>query len=235
MNYYIESPNIPSVAPSLTVLLARLGTMGHYDGEATMQKQESRLYSIGEAYQALVVLFRSIRHVRKAKKKGLIDRLFMERIMLAVTQVNVCPLCSYAHTRMALEMGMASQDIKQLLSGELEQVPDDQLKAIMFSQHYAETKGRPTRKAWDEIVLEYGDCAAKGILGSARIIMVGNIWGVVLGLLQRRISDHSKDTRSSLGYELLLTFSILPFLPLAALHSIVASLVGTPLLRFSGE
>ncbi|WP_256205872.1 carboxymuconolactone decarboxylase family protein [Carnobacterium iners] len=39
----------------------------------------------------------------------------MERIMLAVTQVNGCSVCSYTHTKMALEVGMKSEKIKNIL------------------------------------------------------------------------------------------------------------------------
>ena len=47
----------------------------------------------------------------------------MERIMLGVTQVNGCLLCSYAHTKMALELGMKEKQIEELLDGELGNVP----------------------------------------------------------------------------------------------------------------
>ncbi|HKM07423.1 MAG TPA: carboxymuconolactone decarboxylase family protein [Sphaerochaeta sp.] len=77
----------------------------------------------------------------KARKQGLLDKHFMERIMLGVTQVNGCPLCSYAHTKMALEMGMQEEQIEELLGGELKNIPQEQLKAVLFGQHYAEMKG----------------------------------------------------------------------------------------------
>lgn len=118
---------------------------------------------------------------------------------------------------MALEMGMEAQQIEDLLAGTLEDIPQGQLKAVLFGQHYAETQGRPSEKAWDEIVQTYGQDAAKGILGTIRIMMVGNIWGIVLGLLKDRIKHRKVDIRSSLGYELLLTFSILPFIPIASI------------------
>lgn len=195
----------------------------------------SRLYTVGEGFRHLVLLFRTVRFVSKARKQELLDKRFMERIMLGVTQVNGCQLCSYAHTKMALEMGMEEQQIQELLGGELDNVPSEQLKAVLFGQHYAETKGRPTQAAWDEIVTVYGKEAAKGILGTIRIMMVGNIWGVVIGLLKDRIQHRKIDERSSLGYEVLLTFAILPFIPVAAIHALISALIGTPLLKFSEE
>lgn len=195
----------------------------------------SRLFSVGEEYTALVLLFRTVRHVSKARRHEILDKHFMETIMLGVTQVNGCPLCSYAHTKMALEMGMEEQQIEELLGGELDNIPADQLKAVLFGQHYAETKGRPSERSWNEIVHTYGEDGAKGILGTIRIMMVGNIWGVVIGLLKERIQHRKVDERSSLGYELLLTFAMIPFLPIAAIHALVVNIAGAPLLKFGED
>lgn len=195
----------------------------------------SRLFSVGEEYKHLVLLFRTVNYMSKARRKGLMDKHFTERIMLGVTQVNGCPLCSYAHTKMALEMGMEEEQIEELLGGELDNIPQEQLKAVLFGQHYAETKGRPSKAAWDEIVHVYGEDTAKGILGTIRIMMVGNIWGVVIGLLKDRIQHRKIDKRSSLGYELLLTFAMIPFIPIAAVHALLLALFRTPLLTFGED
>ena len=195
----------------------------------------SRLFTVGEEYKHLVLLMRTVRYVSKARRQELLDKHFMERIMLGVTQVNGCPLCSYAHTKMALEMGMEETQIEELLGGELANIPPEQLKAVLFGQHYAEMKGKPSKEAWGEIVHVYGEETAKGILGTIRIMMVGNIWGVVIGLLKDRIQHRKIDERSSLGYELLLTFAMIPFIPIAAIHALISALIGTPLLKFSEE
>ncbi len=195
----------------------------------------SRLFTVGEEYKHLVLLFRTVHYMSKARRKKLIDKHFTERIMLGVTQVNGCPLCSYAHTKMALEMGMEEKQIEDLLGGELDDVPPEQLKAVLFGQHYAETKGRPSRAAWDEIVHVYGEDAAKGILGAIRIMMVGNIWGVAIGLLKDRIQHKKVDKRSSLGYELLLTFAMFPFFPIAAIHALILAIFRIPLLKFGED
>lgn len=195
----------------------------------------SRLFTVGEEYKHLVLLFRTVHYMSKARKKNLVDKHFRERIMLGVTQVNGCPLCSYAHTKMALEMGMEEKQIEDLLGGELDDVPAEQLKAVLFGQHYAETKGRPSKASWDEIVSVYGEDAAKGILGAIRIMMVGNIWGVVIGLLKDRIQHRKVDSRSSLGYELLLTFAMFPFIPIAAIHALILAIFRAPLLKFGED
>ncbi len=85
--------------------------------------------------------------MRRAYRSGILDKRFIERIMLAVTQVNGCKMCSYAHTRMALESGMSAQEIRCMLSGEFADVPDSQQKAILYAEHYAQTEGTLHRRA----------------------------------------------------------------------------------------
>ena len=53
--------------------------------------QTSRLFTVGEGYKALVLLFRTAGKTSKARKQGLLDKHFMERIMLGVTQVMGVP------------------------------------------------------------------------------------------------------------------------------------------------
>lgn len=101
--------------------------------------------------------------------------------MLAVTEVNGCSYCSYAHTKMALEAGMSNEEIQKMLLGESDDIPEEEVSAIMFSQHYAETRGHPSKKSWDRIVEIYGINEAKGILGAIRIMMFGNAAGVAWG------------------------------------------------------
>ena len=64
-----------------------------------------------------------------------------ESISLAVTQVNGCKLCSYAHAKNALKAGMTEEEVEFLLSGGFDNAPKEQLEALLFAQHYAETKG----------------------------------------------------------------------------------------------
>ena len=84
------------------------------------------------------------------------DQQFAERIRLAVTQVNGCELCAYGHAKFALEAGMDSSEVRDLLGGITRGVPDDQWFAIVFGQHYADTRGHLHAGAWQRIVEQYG-------------------------------------------------------------------------------
>ena len=46
---------------------------------------------------------------------------------------------------------MDSDDVRQMLSGDYDGAPDDELPAIMFAQHYADTGGNPDPEAWAAI------------------------------------------------------------------------------------
>ncbi len=140
-----------------------------------------KLYSIFESYWIVNQAVRTARYVSKAKKNNELDMEFFERIMLAVTEVNKCPLCSFAHTKIALEAGIKNEEIRNLLNGDFAHVPSDELTAIMFAQNYAENRGKPLKKVWINLVDTYGLTKTLGILGSTRIIIMGNAYGIPLG------------------------------------------------------
>ncbi|UTB33936.1 MAG: carboxymuconolactone decarboxylase family protein [Methanobacterium sp. ERen5] len=71
------------------------------------------LYSVQESYWIFYKGIRTMKYMFKAKRKKELSQKFIERIMLAVTEVNGCEICSYAHTKRALESGMSNEEIKK--------------------------------------------------------------------------------------------------------------------------
>lgn len=188
-----------------------------------------KLYSLAEFYQILYLMLRTGKYMSRAKKNGSLSTRLIERIMLAVTEVNRCPLCSYGHTKMALESGMSLEEIQKLLSCCLDDVPKDEVPAVLFAQHYADSRAHPSSEAWNSIVDRYGIAEARGILGAVRMIMFGNAFGIVLSSLSGRLSG-KPDPRSSLLYELSMLFTFLPFLAVAFLHALLSNLLGLPII-----
>lgn len=181
-----------------------------------------KLYSLKESFIHLIKAFTSIHYLSKAKKNKIIDEEFQERIMLAVTSVNGCAMCSYAHTKMALDAGLSEDEIRELLESEdRENIPSEQLNAIMFASYYAEVRAKIDNNIWNKIVEEYGINKALGILGAIRIITVGNIYGIALGsFISRFKKDKSKrDERTTLFYEIIILITFIPFTFLALLLS----------------
>ena len=199
-----------------------------------MQQTNARkLATPAQAYLALYRALRTAGAFRKAKQSGSLSLQLQERLMLAVTEVNGCALCSYGHSRMALEAGLSGQEIEELLGGQTDGAPKEELPAILFAQHYADTRGKPTAAAWAQLIARYGEQQAAGMLGAIRMITVGNTWGIPTGSLLARLTKKEKyhvDARSSVGYELVMLLLLLPFLLVAALQALGAALLRRPLM-----
>jgi AhpD family alkylhydroperoxidase len=196
-----------------------------------MQTSGKKLFTVFELYRIMTLAFRSIPLLKRAKTAGKMDKAFLERIMLAVTEVNGCAMCSYYHTKVALEEGFSAQEIRAMLGGSFADVPQEQLSGVLFAQHYADQRGTPARESWQRIVDEYGETGAYGILAVARMIMMGNAVGIPSGSFLLRFRGKA-DTRSNVFYELLMMLAMVVFLPLAGVTALILNLVKAPILRF---
>jgi AhpD family alkylhydroperoxidase len=192
-----------------------------------------KLYSVRESYWIFYNGIRTIRFMSKAKRNKELSQKFIERLMLRVTEVNDCAICSYAHSKMALESGMSNEEIQKMLSGIIDDVPADELPAVMFAQHYADTRGNPTMESWQRIVEIYGLTKAKGILGSIRTIMIGNTYGIPWSSFFNRLRGRP-DPRSSLWYELSMMLGTL-LTPISFIHAILSDLFGIPIIKFKNN
>jgi AhpD family alkylhydroperoxidase len=114
---------------------------------------------------------------REAHRAGRVDQAFAERIMLAVTRVNGCRYCAFGHARAALQSGVSQEEVNQLTSGEWETLPLEQVPALLFAQHYADSGGQPDAAAWDRLVEVYGEKTAQDILANIHMITIGNLLG----------------------------------------------------------
>ena len=167
----------------------------------------------------------------KARKNKELSHEFVERIMLAVTEVNGCEICSYAHTKWALEAGLSNEEIRQLLSGVSESIPEEEMPAILFAQHYADTKGHPSNDSWERIVKVYGSGKAYGILGAVCEIMIGNIMGAPASAFMSRLKGKPYKN-SNLFKELGMILSILIYFPAALLSAAISNLMKKPVISF---
>ena len=196
----------------------------------TKKKIGRKLYSVGESYWIYYNGIRTMKYMYKAKRKNDLNSKFIERIMLAVTEVNNCWLCSYAHTRKALEKGMSNEEIHKILAGIIDDVPEDEAAAVFFAQYYADTRGNPTLKSWQRIVEIYGTSKALGILGSIRTIMIGNTWGIPWSSFYNRLKG-KPDERSSLQYEVIMILGSI-LIPISLIHAIISDLLKKPVINF---
>ncbi len=179
-----------------------------------------RVHSVHSFYGYLEDVTGSLGDVRAAMKNGRVSKAFRERIMLAVTQVNGCRYCSYYHTKLALETGMKPEEIAALLNGDLGDVPLEELVAILFAQHYAESQADPDPASRQQLVETYGAETSRDILALIRMIMIGNIYGNSFDALQQRLRGRPV-SGSTLTREFGIVIGPLFYMPLIAAHEIV--------------
>jgi AhpD family alkylhydroperoxidase len=170
----------------------------------------------------------------KNKKNKLVDSHFVERLQLAVTEVNGCAACYYQHTKMALQQGMSNEEINSFLMGSQDFIKPEEAKAIVFAQHFADSKAFPKQYAYDSIIKEYGKEEAKIILAAVQTMMAGNIYGIPLSAFLSRLRG-KKYKDSTLFYELRMLFLGILILPIALIHGLFRSLIGLKNERFDSS
>lgn len=188
-------------------------------------------YTIFEYYTALVKWTRSISRLIQNRKQAMISQDFVERLMLAVTEVNGCAVCAYGHTQMALNQGFSQEEITAFLSGSHEFIRAEEMKAILFAQHYADTKGKVDKKAYQSLVETYGEASSAVILAAIQMMMIGNIAGLPISAFQRRLKGN-KDSNSLLVVELGLPLSTFLLLIPSFIHGFIETALHRPSLTF---
>jgi len=146
-----------------------------------------RLYKPKDFYRMLSDLLSSAGASKRLLKEDHISKQFMERIMLAVTEVNGCRYCSYFHTQVSLKAGLKREEIKRTLDGDFKDSPKEELAALYFAQNYAESAGKPNLEAVQCLKAAYGEKKAQAILAYIRAIMIGNVWGNTFDAIRMRI------------------------------------------------
>lgn len=200
--------------------------------KSVVQRNEfKRRFNLWELYRSFVFVPRAMFKLRRNRKSKLVDNHFVERLQLAVTEVNGCAACSYQHTKMALEQGMSNDEIISFLSGGSDFTKSEEAKAIMFAQHFADSRGYPKQYAYDSIAEEYGKKEAAIILSATQIMIAGNMYGIPFSAFLSRLQGKPyKD--SGLFYELGMLIVGILCLPIALIHGLLRGLIGLPNERF---
>ncbi len=188
-------------------------------------KEFKHKFNFLELYRALVFIPKAITELKRNKKINLIDKNFIERLQLAVTEVNGCPACSYQHTKIALRQGMSNEEISSFLSGGDQYIKTEEAKAIMFAQHFAESRGLPKKYAYEAVIKEYGQKQANIILSALQVMIAGNIYGIPYSAFQSRIKGQSYKN-SSVFYELGMLIGGIIILPIALIHGWMRAILG---------
>jgi AhpD family alkylhydroperoxidase len=180
-----------------------------------MDNQLKKKYTTSQLFEAFVKGYISIPRLIRNRRRTSVDSKFIERLMLATTEVNGCEVCSYAHTRMALKEGFSQDEINAFLSGSKAFVNEEEATAILYAQHVADTMGNPDPQAYQHLVKVYGVNKAEIIHAAVTVMMMGNILGIPLSAFLRRMQRRPY-TNSSISYELGM-LAVQPFFMIAAI------------------
>lgn len=182
-------------------------------------------------YRSFVFLPRAMVKLIGNAKSEVVDQNFVKRLQLAVTEVNGCPACSYQHTKMALKQGMSNAEISSFLSGGDQFIKPEEAKAILFAQHFADSRGYPKKYTYDAVEEEYGKKEARIILSAVQVMISGNMYGIPYSAFQSRLKGRPF-TGSSLFYELGMLITGILCLPIALLHGLLRGIIQLPNHRF---
>lgn len=191
----------------------------------SLRTDYKRKFGFWEMYRSFVFIPAAISKLNGNNKKKLVDAHFVRRLQLAVTEVNGCPACSYQHTKMALREGMSGEEISSFLSGEEEYVKPEEAKAIIFAQHFADSRGYPKKYAYDSIVDEYDEEKSQIIISASQVMIAGNMYGIPYSAFQSRLKG-KPFKGSSLFYELGMLIGGVIILPITLIHGLMRKLVG---------
>ena len=170
------------------------------------------IYGKREFVKIVSTVTYSLAKYRKYMK--LISKDFQTNLMLAVTEVNGCQLCSYFHTKNAIDSGISNQELQSLLSGDHEFVKEEEAQALMFAQHYASEKEDYSKETFQKIIEHYGKEQAYGILASLTLISFGNANGISFGNFKSRFTKKGRVQGSTLINELFIVFSPVVLMPI---------------------
>jgi AhpD family alkylhydroperoxidase len=160
---------------------------------------------------------------RYLKKLKLLNLPWKERIMLAVTEVNQCGMCSWMHTNISLKAGMSKEEISTLLSGAYDHVPEKQLLSVLYAQNFASNKEKYNPKMKQEMLETYGKPRTRMIDNAMAVITMTNSMGIALGKLKDTLTfKHVKG--SSVFSEILIPLTTMILFPL----TFVVALIITP-------
>lgn len=197
-----------------------------------MVDQYKRRFTLWELYRSFTYVPKAAAILNRNSKDRSVSGQLLEHLQLAITEVNGCAACSYQHTQMVLAQGMSNEEISSFLSGETDYIIAEEAKAIMFAQHFADSKGIPDRITYDSIVKEYGEREAEIMLSSCQVMIAGNMYGIPFSAFLSRLKG-KRYKGSSLFYELTMLILGIILLPLAIIHGLLRQLLRLPNIRFS--
>lgn len=184
-----------------------------------MEKFSRRIYKPKLFFGDMAYVVTNFFKILKVVRGGVIPRSTIEKVMLATTAVNGCTHCARFHTILARNSGVGDEEINDLLSQDIDrEVDENEVVALGFAQHYAETERNPDAKAVENLHSFYGEDGAEEILLYIRLILIGNLAGNTFDAFLSRLKGN-KAENSSFLFEFFVTAFGFPAIVAGALYS----------------
>lgn len=122
------------------------------------------------------------------------SRVLREKVMLAITSVNDCRYCAWAHTRLALSNGVDIEEINELLEGVTGKVIDEkEAVAVLFAQSYAEEMTKPSSDTQSAFNQTFKGRAKLEVLAYIYAIYFANLSGNTFDAMLARFKGQKSD------------------------------------------
>jgi len=160
-----------------------------YELDGSNMEFNKRIYNNPkELFTDLFFPMKNRKRLKEIKDRGLLSPAFQERLMLAATAVDGCRYCSYFHAKLALKDGISHEEISRLLSGDFDGCPEEEVLAVAYAQHWAESNAHPDPEAVMRLQEIYGFEKVEAIHLMLRMIRLGNLLGNSFDYILYRIS-----------------------------------------------
>ncbi|RLD97961.1 MAG: carboxymuconolactone decarboxylase family protein [Bacteroidetes bacterium] len=159
--------------------------------DLTAKKKFQRRYyqSWSNFWRDLKYLLSNRAQIKIAISSPQLNPAFRERLMLAVTEVNLCRYCRTFHVGQAKQAGIPIEEITVYLKGTIpDEVPDEQKLAVCYARHWAETNSQPDLDYINQVKETYGEDGFQAINLVLRMITMGNLLGNTWDYLLFKIS-----------------------------------------------
>jgi AhpD family alkylhydroperoxidase len=178
--------------------------------QSTSKTFSRNIYTFKTFFQDLKFLVSHLSLIRKTMRD--LDQPFIEKIMTVVTAVNGCRYCSWFHARQAVSSGISPEEVQQMLKLQFQaDAAEDELTALLYAQHYAETRRNPAPEMTEKLIAEYGPEKAEEIQTVIRMITFGNLSGNTFDAFLSRLKG-AKAEESSPVFEFVFFIFGAPFL-----------------------
>lgn len=167
---------------------------------------KKRTYGFRSFFRDISKVMKNSFQIREVMKSGRISDQFKERIMLAVTAVYGCIYCEWTHTKAALNSGCTEEEIVEIMENDFCSCDPEEVIALAFAQHYAETEGNPTDEAWKKLVERYSIQKANDIILLIKMVTVGNLLGNTVEAFGSRFKGKPPENGSLLFELFIYTF-----------------------------